>query len=196
MADFIVLAIIFCTAIFGYKKGLVHSVFNFGYHIVSLIAAALFYPMVTDWLAKTSLYGKILDIVTQKLGTGGVDLSALPIFMQNTVKAGTDAVTNATAAMVTQLVLTVIAIVIVFVVVKVLLWVVSLFATSVTKLPIIKGINKLGGFFFGILSGFVVTYFALAILSMFPGSVLYEQVQISTIAKSMFDNNLIMNLFF
>ncbi|MBO7208644.1 MAG: CvpA family protein [Clostridia bacterium] len=195
MADIIILLIIIVAAMTGYKKGLVHSVFNFGHHIISLVAAMLFYPVVTDWLATTSLQQKIYELVSGKMG-GGTDVSQLPSFMQEAVKSGTQAVTDATSTMVTQIFLTIIAVLIVFVGVKIILWVASFFVKSVTKLPVIKTFNKIGGFFFGVLSGVVITYVILAIVSMFPGSAVYNFVELGSLSKNMLDNNLILNLIF
>lgn len=195
MADIIILLIVIGAAMLGYKKGLVHSVFNFGHHIVSLVAAILFYPVVTDWLATTSLQQKIYELVSGKMG-GGTDVSQLPSFMQEAVKSGTQAVTDATATMLTQVFLTIIAVLIVFVGVKIILWVASFFVKSVTKLPVIKTFNKIGGFFFGVLSGIVITYVILAIVSMFPGSAVYNYAQLGSLSKSMLDNNMILNLIF
>ncbi|MBQ3114647.1 MAG: CvpA family protein [Clostridia bacterium] len=195
MADLLVILIVVIAAILGYKKGLVHSVFNFGHHIVSLVAAILFYPVVTDWLSTTTLQQKIYELVSGKIGNGA-DVSQLPSFMQEAVKSGTQAMTDATATMLTQVFLTIIAVLIVFVGVKIILWIVSLFVKTVTKLPIIKGVNKIGGFFFGILSGIIIAYVALAIVSMFPGSTIYSYVQLGSLSKNMLDNNLILNLIF
>ncbi len=197
MADIIILVIIAGAAVIGYKKGLVHSVFNLGYHFVALIAAAIFYPMVSKWLVGTKLYNIIFESITQRVTEGGfINVEALPDFMQQTAQAGINAAAENTAATVTNLIVTIVSIVIVFVVVKLALSIVSKAINSFAKLPVIKGFNKLGGFAFGILSGIVIVYVLLAVVAMFPQSQITGFIEQGTFAQSMYNNNIVMKCIF
>jgi len=197
MADIIILVIIAGAAVIGYKKGLVHSVFNLGYHFVALIAAAVFYPMVSSWLTGTRLYSMIFDSITKRVASGGfINVEALPEFMRQTAQTGINAAAENTAATVTNLIVTIVSIVIVFVVVKFTLSIISKVINSFAKLPVIKGFNKLGGFMFGILSGIVIVYVVLAIAAMFPQSQITGFIEQGTFAQSMYNNNLVMKCIF
>ena len=197
MADIIILIIIAGAAVIGYRKGLIRSVFNLGYHFVSLAAAAFSYPMVSKKLSETQLYDKISEYVTQKVSAGGfINTEALPEFMRQTAQAGIDAAVENTASSVTDLIVTIISVIIVFVVVKFVLGIASKTLNSFAKLPVIKGFNKLGGFVFGILSGVIIVYVVLAVAAMFPQSQITDFIAQGSFAQSMYNNNLIMKCIF
>lgn len=193
MADIVIVVIIALAALAGYKKGLVRSVFNLGYHVAALIVSALLYPAVTNWLRDTKLYTVILTSVEEKIAAGKIiNIDNIPQMFRAAVQSGADAAVRSTAESVTNLAITVIAIVAVFVIVKCLLSLISGVLTSVSKLPVLSGVNRLCGFAVGALAGAIAVYLLLALTAAFPESAVYTHVVNGALSKEMFDNNLIL----
>ncbi len=197
MADIIVLIIIAAAALIGYKKGFVKAVFNLGYHIVALIVAAVCYPFVTEALTKTRLYTIVYDAVFKKAAEGNfINIDALPEFLRSSAQEGVNAVAQNTATTVTDLIVTILSILIVFVAVKLILGVVSKVFDVFAKLPVIKSFNRLGGFVFGLLSGAIIVYVVMAVLTMLPESSLTQLITSGNIAGAMYNNNLVLQFIF
>lgn len=193
MADIIILIIISAAALLGYKKGFAKAVFNLGYHIVALIVATVSYPMVTSALKGTKLYTIIFDAIFKKASEGNfINVEALPEFLRETAQSGVNAVAQNTATTITDLIVTILSIVIIFIAVKLLLGIIAKVLDLFAKLPVIKSFNKLGGFLFGALSGAIIVYIILAVLTMIPDSAVTKFVTESTVASAMYNNNIIL----
>ena len=73
-------------------------------------------------------------------------------------------------------------------------------AELIANLPIIKMFNKSGGLIYGVLKGFFIVYLLLAVFSLIS-PIIYEYgviqaIQDSALGSGMYDNNLILNIFF
>lgn len=197
MADILILAGVLFAAAAGYKKGLIHAVFNLGYHVVALISSALLYPFVTNWLKTTALNDIIYKAVEKRVAQGGIiNTDGVPSVFHSIVQSGADAAAQSTAQSVTSLAVTVISIAIVFIAVKVILSLLSGVMKGVSKVPVLGSVNKACGFLLGAAGGAVVVYILLALAAAFPGTFIYNQIMAGTIAKSMFENNLVLELIF
>ena len=87
-----------------------------------------------------------------------------------------------------------------FIIAKIALFFVKGIANLITKLPIIKQFDKLGGIIYGILEAIVVIYIILAIISfvspVLSGSGIIEAIQDSFIGSIMYHNNLLLKIIF
>ena len=87
-----------------------------------------------------------------------------------------------------------------FIVSRLLLTIVRFVAELIGNLPIIKLFNKSGGLVFGILKGFVIVYAILAILSVLSPIIsqlgIISSIQDSILGNSMYNNNVLLKLFF
>ena len=73
-------------------------------------------------------------------------------------------------------------------------------AELIANLPIIKMFNKSGGLVYGIIKGFFMVYLILAIFSLIS-PIIYEygiiqSILDSSLGRNMYNNNLILNVFF
>ena len=90
--------------------------------------------------------------------------------------------------------------IVLFIIAKIALFFVKGIANLITKLPIIKQFDKLGGIIYGILEAIVVIYIILAIISfvspVLSGSGIIEAIQNSFIGSIMYHNNLLLKIIF
>ena len=63
-------------------------------------------------------------------------------------------------------------------------------------LPIIKQLDKLGGFIYGLIEGLLIIYIVLAIVSFVHVQELQLAIKTSYIASILYNNNLLLMLFF
>ena len=73
-------------------------------------------------------------------------------------------------------------------------------AELIANLPVIRLFNKSGGLIYGVLKGFFIVYLLLAVFSLIS-PIIYEYgviqaIQDSALGSGMYDNNLILNIFF
>ena len=71
---------------------------------------------------------------------------------------------------------------------------------GITKLPVVKQIDKLGGFALGAVEGLLTVYIVFAILMLFNSSPsfrnVYETIEASKIARFFYENNFIVDFMF
>ena len=86
-----------------------------------------------------------------------------------------------------------------FVILRIALVFVTAIANWITKLPILKQVNKLGGIIYGLLRGILITYVVLLILNLVitfnPNGSLNNSINDTYLAKTMMKYN-VLNIFF
>ena len=125
-------------------------------------------------------------------------------YINNAVeKAGNEAKTaivDSTAREVAIMIINIAVAIALFIVSKIILLLVKGLANLLTKLPVIKQCDKLGGIIFGILQSLVIIYVALAIISfaspMMSETGIIEGLQKSYIGSTMYNNNLLLKIIF
>ena len=90
--------------------------------------------------------------------------------------------------------------IVIFLAVKVVLLIVSLFTSQITKLPIIRQVDKIGGLAYGAIEGVVIVYAILAVISltsvMWANNAVVMAIGKSTLGEMLYNNNIILNLLF
>ena len=79
-----------------------------------------------------------------------------------------------------------------------MLVIVSLFAKTITNLPIISQIDKIGGLAYGAVEGMLVIYIVLGLISLtsliWANNAVVTAVTKSTIGSILYNNNIILNI--
>ncbi|MBR5156455.1 MAG: CvpA family protein [Clostridia bacterium] len=208
IADIVLIAIIAVFVIAGSVRGLVKTLFGLGSIVLSIILSLTLYPMVSDVLAQSKVGAIVQDSVSSLLSqekqiTESTELtetteneSSLPDFVQNTIDTATQQTTQALSATVTDAALNIISMLIVFVLVKILLWIIAKLLDLATKLPVIHGCNKLLGGVLGCVSGVLIVYLLLGLLTfttlLNTTSDFGRTVQNSLILSQMYENNILL----
>lgn len=190
--DILLAAFLLAMAFWGFKSGLVRSVFSLGGFALSILLAAILYPMVTNWLMKTQFYTFILErVVTPNMPAADAGWN-LPSFLTEGINSSVQTAAESAA----QSIVAIAAVLVVFVLCKVGLSLVAKVLNLVAKLPVISLFNKLGGLMCGAINGLLVLYIVFAILTLFINNDLLELINQSRLATEFYNNNLLMKLIF
>ena len=118
-------------------------------------------------------------------------------------KAGNEAKTaivESTARSVAIMIINIAVAIGLFIVSRIILLFIKGLANLITKLPVIKQCDKLGGIVYGLLQSLVIIYIALAIISfispMVSGTSFIIALQKSFIGSAMYNNNLLLKIIF
>lgn len=202
VADIVLVAIIAVFVIVGSVRGLVKTLFGLGSIVLSIILSLTLYPMVSDALAVSKVGAVVQESVSNLLGQNEQPTvtieneSVLPEFVQNSIDNAAQQTAQALSATVTDAALNIISMLIVFVIVKILLWILAKILDLATKLPVIHSCNKLLGGVLGCVSGVLIVYLLLGLLTfttlLNTTSDFGRAVQNSLILSRMYENNILL----
>ena len=217
LVDLVIISIIISNAFWGYRRGLVNVIFQALAFIVSLLIMFVLYkPVANTIMNATSLDetlssaiaanltgttlsdGELLNAEQSNISTSVVNL--INSFVTEALnKAETDVVAYASNQLAKMMIYTG-TMLLLFIVSRTLLVFVRFVAELIGNLPIIKMFNKSGGLIFGVIKGFVIAYAILAILSVLSPIIsqigIISAIQDSTFGSAMYNNNILLNLFF
>lgn len=217
LVDLVIISIIISNAFWGYRRGLVNVIFQALAFIVSLLIMFVLYkPVANTIMNATSLDetlssaiasnltgttledGELLNAEQSNISTSVVNL--INSFVTEALnKAETDIVAYASNQLAKVMIYTG-TMLLLFIVSRTLLVFVRFVAELIGNLPIIKMFNKSGGLIFGVIKGFVIAYAILAILSVLSPIIsqigIISAIQDSTLGSAMYNNNILLNLFF
>ena len=216
--DILVIAIVLGFFLYGYGSGLLLSIFRFVSLILSIILTFKFYPVMTNFLAKTFVYTFLKSAVSagmaiQPLATvqavgqqaAGTIISelGLPLFLKQQIAGvlpnvanliNTSAILDVLSGSVALVILKILSIVVMFAIVSFLLQIVKIVIVIISKLPIIGQINRLGGAAFGLVEGIVIAHIVLAAFAIFAVADITHAVNASVVAKYIYNYNIILQL--
>ncbi|MBQ3226215.1 MAG: CvpA family protein [Clostridia bacterium] len=196
LADIILIAVIVLFVWLGIRKGFVKTVFGLCSIVISIALALSLHPMVSDMLEQSPVNGFVHEQVLGMLPEGEVTENlALPGFLQDSVSEAEAQTKDAIASGIASVALKIISMILVFILVQLILWILSLTLNLITKLPVIHGFNKLLGGVVGAVSGILVVYLVLGLLTFTTAlnktTAVSEVVEDSLVASSMYENNLL-----
>ncbi len=226
--DIAVIAIIVIFGVIGMKTGFVLSVFRLVSYFVSIFISLKIYPSVAQILAKTGMASRIQVAVAKNLLlqsdaiTTGVDSQVketaaqavidnlkLPGFVKQSISNSVpnvsqvlpvDKVVEAISGQITWIVLQIIALILVCIIVRIALVFLKAVLRGITKLPLFKQLDKLGGFALGAVEGLMTIYVVFAVLMLFSSNPrlanLFASIDSSVIARFFYQNNFIINFMF
>lgn len=208
LVDLIIVIAILSFVFIGYKKGLTGSLLKLLSFVISIILAFVLYKPVSNLIIeKTQISDTIKSTLAEKVGiennTENAD-SDIPKSMMENINADIEHATEEAKARVvddsTKTVVNLLSALIVFLLVRLILFIVSIFVNQITKLPILKQVDQIGGIAYGLLEGVVIVYIVLGIISL--TSVLWNESSIvtavtkSALGNTLYNNNIILNFFF
>ncbi len=200
LADICVAAIVAFFVWSGYKAGFMKTFVKIASYIISIIISFFLYPIISDLLIKTPIYTKLVEVIGKELDmsvlTDTVSRGALGI-MSNYINDGIQSAAMSIADSMAVLIINILAFVIILLLSKVIIRVVGNVLGIFTKLPIIKQFNRLGGSVLGGLMGVLALYIIGAVIVLVspiePQGKLYYEIENSTFASEIYENNVILN---
>lgn len=215
--DLLVLGIIVGVAIYGMYKGLINSLYRLLSYFLSIILAIKLSPVVSKLLADSSIFTKVKEAVQKsvegkmaEISEAGaqvtkqalVDKLPLPGFLRDNIAEGVrsglsgSGLVEPISHQVALAVMDILAVVLVFILLKVGLSFLAVVIKGISKLPVLKQVDKLGGIVFGAVAGILVVYVAFAVLMIFNSEKLFTAMNDSTIAQFFFEKNFIISWLF
>lgn len=224
-ADLFVVGIILIFAVIGMSKGLVLSVFRLASFFAAYIISIKFYTIVSDILIKTPIYTSmkkgILDSLWEhkkenilQMGENIKNNAAetlieglkVPGFLKKTILGNLpdtssmldiQGIMEMLSEMLAKLAIDAISLVLVFILVRIGLIFVRFILKGVTKVPVIKQADKIGGLTFGVLEGVLTVFVVFAVVIIFNQSSMFSgfisSIERSFLARYFYENNFIIN---
>lgn len=199
--DIGVIAIIALCTFIGYKQGLVKSAIKIlAFFIAIILAFVLYKPVSSLIINNTSIDDNIKNVMIEKIKPEGTEKEqeikieddiALRIMGEatNTIEQIAETFTTK--------IIEVAVLLLIFITVKIALRFVTVLTDLITKLPLLKQVNKLGGTVYGIIKGIIFVYTILAVVYLITPLLqnnVTEDINKSIITKTLYNNNLILNV--
>lgn len=213
--DLIVIAIIVLCTFLGYRKGLTGSLLKIVSFVLALIIAFILFKPVSNFVINNTNWDESLEqaikqnmLKNDEKSTQEVKKESMPDvitnYINNAVENAADeaktAIVESTAKEVAILIINIAVAITLFIISKIILLLVKGLANILTKLPVIKQFDKIGGIIFGLLQSLVIIYIALAIISLISplmaNTEIIKAIQTSHIANTMYNNNLLLKIIF
>lgn len=214
--------IVLASAFIGFGRGLIKSVFSTFALIVAIVLALQIMPYGTKFLKTTPLYTNINDSIQSafddklQVATEGVgqqmeaidQMDGMPEFIRDLLKTNNNAdmyealgisgFSEYVSNYITCLILNAISLVVSFLVLYIILRIVGCMLDMMSRIPVVNGLNKIGGFIFGLLNGVVYLWIACIIITIFSatswGQYIFAQINDSVILSFIYNNNYLLEL--
>ncbi len=216
IVDLIIIAIVLLFIIVGYKKGLTGSLIKLlSFAIAVVLALILYKPVANTIIQRTQIDENLKNaIITTFRSQENNQIkqekkqSNMPETIVNNINTQIDeataeaknAIVENTAMKTTKTIINIGSGILIYIIVRFILFIISIFAKQITKLPIIKQMDKTGGIIYGILEGMVIVYILLSIISLLSviwnDNIIIQAITKSTIGDMLYNNNIILKLLF
>ena len=220
LVDLVIISMIISNAFWGYRKGLLSVVFKIITFIISLLIVFVLYkPVSQSIINSTELDEKLAVALEENLtgltiaegsnevftveGTNTVSegmVELIESFVREALeKSAADPVRYVSEKLAVFMIQTG-TFLLLFILSRGVLLFVKFAAELIANLPIIKMFNKSGGLVYGVIKGFFMVYLILAVFSLIS-PIIYEygiiqSILDSSLGSNMYNNNLILNVFF
>ena len=212
VVDLVIVTIIALCVLIGYKRGLTGCLINIlSFFIALAVAFVLFKPASAMIINNTQIDENIQSSIVQVFESEGGEKSdkeesKSPImeYISNEVEKATEEkkneIVNNAAKDVSVKIINILAFIILFVASRIILIFVKAVADVITKLPIIKQCDKIGGVVYGLLQAMVIIFIALALITfistMTNKFTLLEMINQSYLGSILNENNILLNVIF
>jgi len=199
--DIIVIAIIALSTFIGYKQGLVKSAIKILSFFIAIVVALVLYKPVSSIIIKTTpIDDNIKNVMIEKITPEGMDANQEVKVEDNIgfkiIDNAANTIEEISDAFAVKLIETV-TLLLIYIIVKIALKFVTALTDLITKLPLIKQINKAGGTAYGIIKGVILVYTILAVVYLLApllNKTVSENIDQSIITKTLYNNNIILNI--
>lgn len=161
--DFLIIFIILVFMGIGYYRGFFRVVMNLLEYLLSIFLAWQFWPNFAQFLndkffLNDFFHQVILNAMVKAIQSNLGDESIIvPIESLDMPIIGNMA----------DMMVMLVAILVLFLIFKLLIKIVSFFVDKITKLPVLKEFNKIGGVIAGFVQGVIIVFISLAIVNVF-----------------------------
>lgn len=216
--DLIIIGIFIACIGIGYVKGLTGSLLKIVSFLLALVIAFILFKPIAGFVIEHTNWDENLEqaikqtLIKEETPENNQPQEEksqnMPDVMLNYVnsaveKAGTEAknaIVESTARNMAVTIINVAVLIALFLISRIVLLLVKGLAALLTKLPVIKQFDKLGGILYGLLEALIIIYVILAILSfvspMMEGTNIISGIQESFLGGMLYNNNLLLKIIF
>ena len=191
-----VIVVVFLVAmtLYGHYRGLVRMLLSAASIIIALVLADLVLPFTRDFLIREGLLSGITESLGQGLakgltGTGWEEHGALYELI------GADRLLEDAASALGEVALNIICFLVLFILIRILLRLLVKVFDLITALPVVSGLNQLGGAAVGFGEAVIYIWIAMAIAALTPtfslSQSILSQTEASEFLSFIYQNNLI-----
>ena len=219
--DLLIVLIIGLCVFYGYKKGLARCILKLVTSIIALFIAILLFRPFVNFVVDNTIIDENIQLSLEKVMNNGIEErkdenntelvkedSGIPKpiaeylndNLKNSAKQKQEEAVVSVARSAAILIVQIACFILIYVVMKIILKILSILIDIVSKLPIIRQFNEIGGCIYGIVEGVVIVLLIMtgvAIITPLTGA--YEVATIilqSHLGVIFYNNNIILNLIF
>ncbi len=211
VVDLVVLVILALCIFLGYKRGLTGCLIKvLSFFIAVIVALVLFKPASSLVISNTQLDENIQTSIVQVFekdednNTDEENSSPIMKYISEEVKNATEErkneIVNEAAKKLSTNIINVLCFISLFILTRIALIFVKALTDLITKLPILKQCDKIGGILYGLLHGLVVLFIGFALITFISTITnqygLMELINESYIGRALCNNNILINLIF
>lgn len=177
MLDILLVIILVLFALNGRRRGLILSVLSIISYVISLIVARTFTPQITEFIISNTGLDTWMDNLL-----GGQIRNSVGFNISTTMMTG----------FATKAIISMVCFFIIFTLSSMIMFRIIRFINRAGRLPIIGGINRLGGLIFGAVKGVLLSFVILAVASLIinTGNVkLAQSIDKTVVLDIMYKNN-------
>lgn len=200
LIDLIILAIIALSTFIGYKKGLIKVAFGLISFILAIILSIVLYKPVSNFIVNYTTLDDIIETtIHERLESPDISDEETNNIVSNYYTHIKSASSAVIADGISKAIINIGCIIIVFLLSKIVLLFFKFTGDFIAKLPLIKQVNNVGGFLYGLLKGFIIIYLLLALIAIISPIIdinsVVKTINSSIIANIMYNHNIIFILF-
>lgn len=201
LVDLIVVGIIALFTFLGYKQGLVKAAIKIlSFFIAIIVALVLYRPISNAIINNTQIDENITNTIMEKITPEGISskdevemTDNLAIKLVGEATSTIEEISNAFAIKLIE----VCVLLLLYIVIKIALRFILALTDIITKLPLIKQINKLGGTIYGVVKGVIMVYVILGVIYLVAPIInknVSNAIDKSFITKNLYNNNIILKI--
>ena len=219
--DILIVVIIGLCIFTGYKKGLAKCLLKLVTTIIALFIAIILFRPFVNFVVNNTIIDENIQLSLEKVMNNGIeerkdekdtDLvkedSGVPKpiaeYLNNNFKSSANQKKEEAVISVARgaalLIVDIACFILIYVIVKIVLKILTILVDIVSKLPVIRQFNEVGGLLYGIVQGiFIVLLLMTAVAIVTPLTGAYEVASIinqSHIGAFFYNNNIILNIIF
>ena len=220
--DIVIVVIIGLCMLIGYKKGFAKCLLKLVTSIIALFIAVVLYRPFVDFVVQNTIIDENIQLSIEKVMNNSIEErtdkndssdvvksdSGIPKPIaeyinnnfRNSAKQKQEEAVISVARSATILIVDIACFIAIYVIVKILLKILTILIDVVSKLPVIKQFNEIGGLLYGLIEGVFIILVVMTVISILtPLTGAYEVANIileSHIGAFFFNNNIFLNIIF
>lgn len=200
LIDIILLLIIAITTFIGYKRGLIKIAFKFvGFILAIIISIILYRPISNLVINYTTIDDTIEKTIENRLSSSSITKEEADNIIANYYTNVKNSSISVVSEGISKTIINVACMLLVFIISNIVLLFFKFSGDLIASLPLIKQLNSVGGFIYGLVQGFLLIYTFLAIVAILSPIININEfiniINSSIITNIMYNNNIILILF-